>query len=120
MDDQCVLVRSELTPTGRQLSVVRESVVVQAFTSMFVGVWRAGSAPVNGVLVDEGTHSGLTWLVLQHLRDGSTDEVASREVQVSLRTYRRRVAEIMRVLGADSRFQAGARAAELGLIATGW
>ena len=120
VDDQCVLVRSELTPTGRQLSVVRESVVVQAFTSMFVGVWRAGSAPVNGVLVDEGTHSGLTWLVLQHLRDGSTDEVASREVQVSLRTYRRRVAEIMRVLGADSRFQAGARAAELGLIATGW
>jgi DNA-binding NarL/FixJ family response regulator len=36
---------------------------------------------------------------------------------VSLRTYRRHVAEIMRELDANSRFQAGARAVELGLLA---
>jgi DNA-binding NarL/FixJ family response regulator len=35
---------------------------------------------------------------------------------LSLRTYRRRVAELMTALGATSRFQAGARAHELGLI----
>ena len=37
-------------------------------------------------------------------------------MQVSLRTYRRYVAEIMRELGANSRFQAGVRAVELGLL----
>jgi DNA-binding NarL/FixJ family response regulator len=35
---------------------------------------------------------------------------------LSLRTYRRRVAELMAALGATSRFQAGALANELGLI----
>jgi hypothetical protein len=34
---------------------------------------------------------------------------------MSVRTYRRRVAELMVVLGADSRFQAGVRAKALGL-----
>jgi DNA-binding NarL/FixJ family response regulator len=42
--------------------------------------------------------------------------VAARELNVSLRTYRRHVAEILRELGASSRFQAGARAVELGLM----
>jgi hypothetical protein len=34
---------------------------------------------------------------------------------VSLRTYRRRVADLMTVLDGDSRFQAGLHAGELGL-----
>jgi hypothetical protein len=33
-----------------------------------------------------------------------------------VRTYRRRVAELMSALGAESRFQAGVRARELGLV----
>ncbi len=41
--------------------------------------------------------------------------MAARELSVSVRTYRRYVAEMMSLLGADSRFQAGVRAAELGL-----
>jgi hypothetical protein len=35
---------------------------------------------------------------------------------MSLRTYRRRVDDLIKTLGASSRFQAGARARELGLI----
>jgi hypothetical protein len=34
---------------------------------------------------------------------------------MSLRTYRRRVAELLVTLDADSRFQAGLRAGEMGL-----
>jgi DNA-binding NarL/FixJ family response regulator len=48
--------------------------------------------------------------------DLRTDETAVRALGVSLRTYRRRVAELMTALGAASRFQAGARARELGLV----
>jgi DNA-binding NarL/FixJ family response regulator len=53
--------------------------------------------------------------VLRALSDGLTDEAASRRLAVSLRTYRRRVADLMTALEADSRFQAGLRAGELGL-----
>ncbi|MFF3331839.1 hypothetical protein ACFYWX_20100 [Streptomyces sp. NPDC002888] len=53
--------------------------------------------------------------VLYALGSGMTDVTASRELGMSLRTYRRRVAELLVALGADSRVQAGVRAGELGL-----
>lgn len=53
--------------------------------------------------------------VLRALGSGATDEAAARELGMSLRTYRRRVAELLTSLDADSRFQAGVRAGELGL-----
>ena len=53
--------------------------------------------------------------ILRALGAGLTDEAAARRLGVSLRTYRRRVAELMATLDADSRFQAGVRAGELGL-----
>ncbi|MFI9169232.1 DNA-binding response regulator [Streptomyces lincolnensis] len=53
--------------------------------------------------------------VLYALGSGMTDVAAARELGMSLRTYRRRVAELLVTLGADSRFQAGMRAGELGL-----
>lgn len=53
--------------------------------------------------------------VLYALGSGMTDVTASRELGMSLRTYGRRVAELLVALGADSRFQAGLRAGELGL-----
>jgi DNA-binding NarL/FixJ family response regulator len=53
--------------------------------------------------------------ILRALGAGLTDEVAARQLGTSLRTYRRRVAELMAELEADSRFQAGLRVGELGL-----
>ncbi|MFI9580510.1 DNA-binding response regulator [Streptomyces sp. NPDC052236] len=53
--------------------------------------------------------------VLRTLGSGITDEAAARELGMSLRTYRRRVAELLVALNAGSRFQAGVRAGELGL-----
>jgi hypothetical protein len=53
--------------------------------------------------------------VLAELRSGRSDEAAARRLAISLRTYRRRVEELMQALGCDSRFQAGLAAAEHGL-----
>jgi DNA-binding NarL/FixJ family response regulator len=53
--------------------------------------------------------------VLRALGSGVTDEAAARQLGMSLRTYRRRVAEVLVSLNAGSRFQAGVRAGELGL-----
>jgi len=57
----------------------------------------------------------LTRQILVLLNAGYKDDAAARQLGLSVRTYRRHVAEIMRALGAASRFQAGARAAKLGL-----
>lgn len=57
-----------------------------------------------------------TLAVLRLLNDGVTDEVAARRLSVSTRTYRRCIAELMTRLGVATRFQLGARAAELGLL----
>jgi hypothetical protein len=59
-----------------------------------------------------------TRTVLRALGSGVTDEAAARELGMSLRTYRRRVAELLVALDASSRFQAGVRAGELGLTRT--
>ncbi len=54
--------------------------------------------------------------ILELLGSGAPDAGAARAMGVSLRTYRRRVDDLMATLGASSRFQAGARARELGLL----
>lgn len=51
--------------------------------------------------------------VLDLLSDGLTDDQISRELTISSRSVRTEVAAIRKVLGAESRFQAGVRYAEL-------
>ncbi|MFD8492839.1 LuxR C-terminal-related transcriptional regulator [Amycolatopsis sp. NPDC059657] len=54
--------------------------------------------------------------LLRLLADGLTDEVAARRLGLSLRTTRRFMADLMKRLGAKSRFEAGFRAAERGWL----
>ncbi|TDC24972.1 response regulator transcription factor [Streptomyces sp. 8K308] len=54
--------------------------------------------------------------VLAAMCSGSLDETGARAVGVSVRTYRRRVADLMRQLGAGSRAQAALLARERGWI----
>jgi hypothetical protein len=54
--------------------------------------------------------------VLYLLSHGFKDETAARHLEVSVRTYRRHVAEVLAMLKASSRFEAGVRASQLGLI----
>jgi DNA-binding CsgD family transcriptional regulator len=54
--------------------------------------------------------------VLRLLADGLTDDAIARQVGVSVRTVRNDMAAAMLSLDARSRFQAGVRAAQLGLL----
>ncbi len=54
--------------------------------------------------------------ILQALMMGAKDEAIARQLGVSLRTVRRRVAELMAELGASTRFQAGMEAVRRGLL----
>lgn len=55
-------------------------------------------------------------IVLKLLAEGLTDEAVARRIGVSVRTVRNDIASAMAALNARSRFQAGMRAMQLGLI----
>ena len=55
-------------------------------------------------------------LLLGQLAGGAKDEQIARALGLSVRTVRRRVAELLDELGADSRFQAGVEAVRRGWI----
>jgi DNA-binding NarL/FixJ family response regulator len=115
LDHRIAILAGELADGRRSYSVLSEPGVVQAVTSLFEAAWRAAT----DLRTYNARHAELYVLaprVLELLDSGCKDETAARTLGLGVRTYRRRVAELMDVLGAESRFQAGARARELGLV----
>lgn len=101
--------------TGRRL-VLRQQSIVAALALMFEGLWeRALTVPVfESERIDEG--AGGQRLLLRHLAAGAKDEQIARAFGLSVRTVRRRVAELLTELGAESRFEAGAEAVRRGWL----
>ncbi|WP_459706651.1 DNA-binding response regulator [Actinophytocola sp. KF-1] len=115
IDRRFAILAGDLADGQRSYGVVTEAAVVQNVLSLFEAAWRAGM----DLAVYDAQHAELTTLapkVMELLASGCKDETAARTLGLGVRTYRRRVAELMTALGAESRFQAGARARELGLI----
>lgn len=87
--------------------------VVGGTVELFERAWTTGAV----VRADDSDADGLAEReLLALLAAGCTDESAADQLGISVRTIRRRVARIMARLGARSRFQAGVRAASLGLL----
>ncbi|MEU3911269.1 MULTISPECIES: LuxR C-terminal-related transcriptional regulator [Streptomyces] len=113
VDEEVALVRAE---SGGGASVVRAAAVLVPVQALFASAWRNAALPGGGIGPASPLRTAFAAGILQQLHTGSTDEAAARELGVSVRTYRRHVAEIMEALGTKSRFQAGVRAAESGLL----
>jgi DNA-binding transcriptional ArsR family regulator len=102
--------------SGR-LVVLRQEAVVSALTLLFDQLWdQALNVPGFGGRAEDPGKEGAKRLLLEQLVRGVKDEQISRALGVSLRTVRRRVAELMDELGADSRFQAGVEAVRRGWV----
>lgn len=101
---------------GRRASLIRAPEVLHTLRTLFASVWSNAVPAGERIVFGDRDRATLARQILGALRAGVTDEVAARDLTVSVRTYRRYVAEIMALLGASSRFQAGVRAAELGLL----
>lgn len=115
LDRRFAILAGDLDDGTRSYGVVTEPAVVQGIVSLFEAAWRSATE----LEVYDAQHAELAELapkVLSLLASGCKDETAARTLGLGVRTYRRRVAEVMAALGAESRFQAGARARELGLI----
>jgi hypothetical protein len=89
------------------LHETRELSVVRTLASSFALAWRAGSPLAQlAALAGEGD-AEMKREIVRLLADGAKDETIARSVGVSLRTCRRHVAEILSLVSATSRFQAG-------------
>jgi hypothetical protein len=117
VDNRVVL--SEADWAGdRRVTQIRVPEVAHAIGTLFQSVWNKAVSVMSESIIFDGPHrSVLARRILTALHEGVPDEVAARELNVSVRTYGRYVAEIMSALGASSRFQAGVRAAKAGLLA---
>lgn len=115
IDRRVTILAGRETPTGRQYTVTTSSTTVDAVHSLFSAIWDS-SMDFDAYLRQDVPHLDADGRrILDALGSGLTDASAARRLGVSLRTYRRRVAELMATLDAGSRFQAGLRAGELGL-----
>jgi DNA-binding NarL/FixJ family response regulator len=115
LDRRVAILAGQPSPPGREYTVTTSPALVGGVYSLFTAAWEAATelgAYLRGDLPELAPEARE---ILRVLGSGVTDEAAARRLGTSLRTYRRRVAEVMAALEAGSRFQAGVRAGELGL-----
>lgn len=114
IDRSTVLVPA--SPGGSGATALRLPSVVAMTVELFERVW-AGAVPLSGSEVPaDGEIGDREKELLALLSLGYTDAAAAAKLGLSVRTVRRVVADIMNRLGARSRFQAGAKAADRGWL----
>jgi DNA-binding Lrp family transcriptional regulator len=94
-----------------EVLVVHTSALVAALSAVFELAWERAT-PAGRAAGPELRDDTL----LRLLATGSHDDAVASEVGVSVRTVRRRVADLLEELGGRTRFQAGVNAARSGLL----
>lgn len=98
--------------TDGSAAFIQDPVLVDAYVRLFMTVWDAAKPELEA----RPDLEPLDLSILERLADGATDDSIARALHVGERTVRRRVAELMDSLGAQSRFQLGQRADRLRLL----
>jgi hypothetical protein len=121
VDGQLAMFWSEPEEDSQPVLVVRAEPILRNVVELFSAAWNSACdiALFKRYYRSEKNTDDKTTQILRCLIGGLKDEVAARLLGVSVRTYRRYVADIIQSLDAASRFQAGARAAMLGLSSPG-
>jgi DNA-binding CsgD family transcriptional regulator len=96
--------------------VVREPVLVSFLCTLFDQFWIAATPFLAEGPGYQNVSGDLKRSLLELLAQGLKDEVVARRLGMSVRTCRRHIASLMQDLGAESRFEAGVKAAQLGLL----
>ncbi|SDN34457.1 helix-turn-helix domain-containing protein [Actinomyces ruminicola] len=93
---------------------ITDTAVVATFGDLFEQLWQTAVPMPRALAVEETLphNRELIWA----LASGMTDEAIARQLGVSLRTVARRVAELNRLMGTQSRFQLGMQAVRLGWL----
>ncbi|WP_338699632.1 DNA-binding response regulator [Streptomyces sp. Q6] len=104
-----------LTGPRQEYTLTVSPTLVGGVYALFEAAWESATDLADLLRTEQPELTPASRRILRALGSGATDETAARELGMSVRTYRRRVAELLDTLGADSRFQAGLRAGALGL-----
>jgi DNA-binding CsgD family transcriptional regulator len=100
----------------REVSIVDGPDLMVALGAFCEFIWEKAVQANLGTGHDGASLTVQELRVLRLLAEGCTDQVIARRIGVSVRTAGRLTATLMNRLDARSRFQAGARAAQLGLL----
>jgi sugar-specific transcriptional regulator TrmB/DNA-binding CsgD family transcriptional regulator len=96
--------------------VVWQSRLCDALIELFEATWERATPVFSHLVGGDAEMEATDRELLSLLNAGMKDETIARQLGLSERTIRRRVADLLSELGATSRFQAGARAAERGWL----
>ncbi|WP_328380525.1 LuxR C-terminal-related transcriptional regulator (plasmid) [Streptomyces sp. NBC_00440] len=114
-DRRFALLPADLKSANSGAIVLESPGAVAALQSLFDQMWRQSTPFHVKPWRDEKGLSERERVLLRLLAEGDTDEAIAHKLAVSVRTVRRVIAELMKRLGARSRFEAGALA-----LARGW
>lgn len=114
VDRNLAVVAVDEDSMGVPFLVIREPAMVRSFQTQFGALWKVSHSV--GMQAEDSLGSDTVRGTLEILRSGVTDEVAAKRLGVSVRTVRRRVAAVLDLLDAGSRFEAGVKAAEAGWL----
>ncbi len=98
--------------------LVHPSPLLHLLADLFERVWKDASSFVT-TRASAADLDPTDRRILALLASGATDTAICHEVRIDHRSVQRRVARMMRILGARSRFQAGALAAARGWLGSG-
>jgi DNA-binding CsgD family transcriptional regulator/sugar-specific transcriptional regulator TrmB len=114
-DGQTAVVPSDPGRSEIGAVIVQGAGPVDVMCALFNSIWER-AVPYGGIGAgaEESRLTSQQRTVVRLLAEGNTDSVISRRLGISPRTVGRLVSEVMAVLDAKSRFEAGVRIAELG------
>ncbi|MFI7019985.1 hypothetical protein [Streptomyces sp. NPDC050164] len=115
-DLSCSVVPLDTGQSQCDIVLLRQAGVTAQLRVLFEQFWHGATElpPGDGEIGEGPTETER--LVLEVLSRVDTDECAARELNISVRTFRRNVASLLKRLGVSSRFQAAMRAAEMGWL----
>ncbi|MFF7357597.1 MULTISPECIES: helix-turn-helix transcriptional regulator [Streptomyces] len=118
-DRHTALVPADPADTSRGALLAREPGLVASILALFEKIWDRATdlaALTGDSTPDAGALSPVELEVLKSMCRVAKDEIGARELGVSLRTYRRHVADVLRTLNAGNRAHAALLARERGWI----
>ncbi|MGW0909654.1 DNA-binding response regulator [Streptomyces sp. NPDC002853] len=115
LDRRVMILAGRSGARGREFTITSAPALVEGVHALMNATWDAGTPLADYLRRETEGLDADSIPVLRALAAGLTDAVGARRVGMSVRTYRRRVAELMTALEADSRFQAGVNASRRGL-----
>jgi DNA-binding CsgD family transcriptional regulator/DNA-binding MarR family transcriptional regulator len=105
--------------TRTTAAFVRRSRLCDALVELFEAHWTQATPVFAGPVPESAPHSEISETdraLLQLLNAGLKDEAIARQLEMSHRTLRRRIADLVKRLEATSRFQAGTQAMRRGWL----